>query len=79
MNRIELNMSDTMLVPLPPVFKKCGISSIDRNKVLDRLPAHIKATENDLRNAIDVTVLSMLKEMRYGYATTRQSNKKKKN
>lgn len=76
MNRIECNISDNILAG----FQKCGISPIDRNKVLGRLPTHGKeiATENNFRNAIDVTVLSMLKEMRYGSGSTRQSNKKKK-
>lgn len=59
-------------------FEKCGISPINRNKVLDRLPtANLEARNENYKEVIDQTVLS-IKEMRYGTSSVKKSNKEKK-
>lgn len=75
MTEIECNVHKNIIAG----FEKCGISPMNRNKVLDRLPStNLEAGNENFKGAIDETVLSMLKEMRYGTGNLKTSNKRKK-
>lgn len=59
-------------------FMKTGMRPINKNKV-ERLPGSITRNYQNLdKNAIDQTVISMLKEMRYGSCNNKPCNKRKK-
>lgn len=68
MNKIEPTASQNIISG----FEKCGIRPIDRQKILGRLPSFKSTEETNFKEAIDATVLNMLKEMRYGSAPNRQ-------
>jgi hypothetical protein len=60
-------------------FSKAGISPMDRNKVLQRLPNNDGRDDSIFdKKSMDDTVLTMLREMRYGTGTIKVCNKKKK-
>ncbi|CAG4963346.1 unnamed protein product [Parnassius apollo] len=61
-------------------FIKAGISPLNKDKVLNRLPGNNLRHEFCLeeKEAIDESVLSLLKEMRYGPENTRTIRKPKK-
>ncbi|CAB3222593.1 unnamed protein product [Arctia plantaginis] len=61
MNNIECNVAKNILAG----FDKCGICPINKLKVLDRLPSYTPEIAG-FKEVIDETVLSVLKEMRYG-------------
>ncbi|CAG4995233.1 unnamed protein product [Parnassius apollo] len=60
-------------------FMKTGISPLNIKKVLERLPGNIVRDEENFRkDAIDDTVIAMLKEMRYGNNNNKLSYRGKK-
>lgn len=76
LEKMEPNIKQNILAG----FMKAGISPLNKEKVLNRLPGNHKRHELSMeeKEAIDESVLSLLKEMRYGSQSTRITNKKKK-
>lgn len=58
-------------------FRKTGIYPIDANQVLSRLPEDQNNIEKD-KDAVDKSVLDLLKEMRYGTMNISEPKKKRK-
>ena len=59
-------------------FKKCGIMPLDRDKVLSVLPAEPQATEEDKsEEAMDDSLMEILKEIRYGSGPMPRKRKKR--
>lgn len=57
-------------------FKKSGIRPIDQNQVLGRLPKEVR--DDDDKDAVDKSVLDILKEMRYGTMNLVEPKRKRK-
>ncbi|CAG4981887.1 unnamed protein product [Parnassius apollo] len=76
LNKMEPNTKQNILAG----FMKAGISPLNKDKVLNRLPGNNLRHEFCLeeKEAIDESVLSLLKEMRYGPENTRTIRKPKK-
>ncbi|CAH2108940.1 unnamed protein product [Euphydryas editha] len=73
LKKIDSNVNHNILAG----FDKCGIRPINKQKVLDRLPSYTPTELTGFKEVIDETVLSMLKEMRYGTGSQRSYKKKK--
>ncbi|CAG5034100.1 unnamed protein product [Parnassius apollo] len=58
-------------------FRKCGIVPLDANQVIARLPLQ-EEDEEVKKKAMNDSVLSLLKEMRYGSMNIREPQKKRK-
>lgn len=76
LNKIEPNTKHNILA----LLMKTGISPLNKDKILKRLPGNNLRHEFCLeeKEAIDESVLSLLKEMRYGSENTRTIRKPKK-
>ena len=61
-------------------FEKCGIYPLNREKVLEKLPAEEPENVNDgaVEESLDDSFMSLLKEMRYGPENMPSRKRKKK-
>lgn len=61
-------------------FAKCGIVPLNRQKVLDMLPSNTETVNNNasISDAIDNSLVSFLKSMRYGDTNGKKSQQRKK-
>ncbi|XP_012551329.2 uncharacterized protein LOC101746451 [Bombyx mori] len=75
LEKMEPNIKQNILAG----FMKTGISPLNKEKVLNRLPGNhtIHEFSTEEKEAIDESVMSLLKEMRYGSQSTKTTNKKK--
>ncbi|XP_013194622.2 uncharacterized protein LOC132903038 [Amyelois transitella] len=76
LDKMEPNIKQNILSG----FAKTGISPLNKEKVLNRLPGYVTRNEFDAeeKEAIDESVLNLLKEMRYGPQNSRPIKKMKK-
>lgn len=74
LNRIANQTKSNIL----SAFMKSGINPLNKIKVLERLPGNACGEQSFDKDALDETVVTMLKEMRYGTGNNKPCNKRKK-